>query len=456
MLGKNNFVALQTDLYQLTMAAGYFNFNRDLIATFEMFIKRMPPNRGYFIACGLEQVVEYLLNLKFKEEEIEFLRKHPSFKNVDQDFFKYLRDFKFNGEVWAVPEGTIIFPDEPIIQITAPIIEAQIIETYLLSVVHIQTLVATKASRVVHAATKDGKKRVVVDFGSRRAHGPQAGILAARASFIGGCDGTSNVYAGMKFNIPTYGTMAHSWIESFDEEKAAFENYFKLFPHLTVLLVDTYDTIKGIEKALKISPKIKAIRLDSGNLLSLSIKAREMLDKAGFSEVKIMASGNLNEYKIEELVKNKAPIDSFGVGTELVTSYDLPAVDLIYKLVQVERNNSIRYIAKFSPNKETLPGKKQVFRFLDENGKYCYDLIELKENSEEKKNAIPLLEKIIERGELVKSLPSLDQIQKNTFNNLESLPNKYKKFENPEKYPVKVSPEIYKIINKLKRRTNGR
>ena len=457
MCGRNNFIALQTDLYQLTMAAGYYKYKRNTIGTFEMFIKRMPPQRGYFIACGLEQVVEYLTNLKFTTEEIDFLKNHPSFKDIESDFFEYLKDFRFTGEVRAVPEGTIIFADEPIIQITAPIIEAQIVETYILSVIHIQTLVATKASRVVQAATKDGIKRVVVDFGSRRAHGPQAAYLAARASYIGGCDGTSNVYAGMKFNIPTYGTMAHSWIESFDREEQAFQSYFNLYPDSTILLVDTYNTIKGVEKALKISPKIKGIRLDSGDLLDLSIKARKLLNEAGLNHVKIMASGNLNEYKIAELVERKAPIDSFGVGTELVTSSDLPAMDLIYKLVQIQEGNSIRYIAKFSPKKETLPGKKQIFRFLNENGKFLYDFLDLENNTKMKKG-LPLLEKIIEKGKLIKPLPSLNQIRKHANENLENLPEEYKDFSNPRIYPVKVSPEINKIINKLKeeRRTNGR
>jgi nicotinate phosphoribosyltransferase len=454
----SNYSALKTDLYQLTMAAGYYRSKKNTIATFEMFIKRMPSQRGYFIACGLEQVVEYLLNLKFTQEEIDFLKRHPSFKDVDPGFFEYLKNFRFTGEVKAIPEGTIVFADEPIIQVTAPIIEAQIIETYILSVVHIQTLVATKASRVVQAATGDRKKRIVVDFGSRRAHGPQAGYLAARASYIGGCDGTSNVYAGMKFNIPTYGTMAHSWIESFNREEQAFKNYFSLYPESTVLLVDTYDTIKGVEKALKISSRIKGIRLDSGDLLSLSKKARQLLDKAGLSHVKIMASGNLNEYKIAELVEKKAPIDSFGVGTELVTSSDLPAIDLIYKLVQIKEKNSIRYIAKFSPKKETLPGKKQVFRFLDKNGKFLYDFIDLESNLKQEKEFIPLLEKIIEKGKLIKQLPSLNQIREYTNENLKNLPEKYKKISNPETYPVKVSWKINEIIKKLKeeRRTNGR
>ena len=328
-----NFSALQTDLYQSTMAAGYFKYHRDLVATFEMFIKRMPHERSYFIACGLEQVIEYLINLEFSQEEIDFLRKHPSFESVNRSFFDYLKNFKFKGELRAVPEGTVIFADEPLIQITAPIIEAQIIETYILSVVHIQTLIATKASRIVQVASKDGRKRPVIDFGSRRAHGPQAGVYAARASYIGGCDGTSNVYAGLKFNIPTYGTMAHSWVESFEKEEKSFKKYFETFPKSTILLVDTYNTIEGVKKALQINPEIKGIRLDSGDLLYLSKKSRKMLDEAGLKHVKIMASGNLNEYKIGELVDKKAPIDSFGVGTELVTSHDSPSVDLIYKLI---------------------------------------------------------------------------------------------------------------------------
>jgi len=243
---------LKVDLYELTMAAGYFQNEVDLTATFELSCHTMPLNRSFLIACGLQQVVDYISNLHFTDDEISFLKDLPAFKDVVPEFFKYLRDFKFTGDVWAMPEGEIFFAGEPVIQVEAPIIEAQILETYLLSITNIESLVATKAARVVYAASLDGTKRGVVDFGSRRAHGPEAGVLAARASYAGGCLGTSNVFAGKHFNIPVYGTIAHSWVESFDSEEESFEKYHQVFSENTVLLIDTYDTIKCIEKIVKL------------------------------------------------------------------------------------------------------------------------------------------------------------------------------------------------------------
>lgn len=406
--------ALKTDLYELTMAAGYFQNGMDKIkAVFELSCHAMPPNRSYLVSCGLEQIVEYILNLRFSEEDINFIKTIPVFRSVNPSFFEYLKNFKFTGDLWAVPEGEIFFAGEPVIQVAAPLIEAQIIETYLLSVLNIESLVAAKASRVVQAACSDGKERSVIDFGSRRAHGPEAGILAARAAYIGGCQGTSNVYAGRRFGIPLYGTVAHSWIEAFDNEKEAFEGYFNVFPPNSIFLIDTYDTLKAAQEIgrLKFKKDIKGVRIDSGNLKILSKKVRQILDKEGLQHVKIITSGNLNEYKIAQLVKAKASIDIFGVGTDMVTSRDYPALDLTYKLVEIEdAQGNIQLKAKRSQGKKTIPGRKQIFRKFTTKGKIERDFVGL--FSESPFGTTPLLKPILERGKLIKELPSLEEIRK--------------------------------------------
>ena len=289
--------SLKIDLYELTMAAGYFQNKVDVRATFELSCHTMPENRSFLVACGLEQVVEYILNLRFTDDDIAFLKDLPVFRNVKKEFFDYLKNFKFSGDVWAMPEGEIFFAREPVIQVEAPITEAQVLETYLLSVMNIESLVATKAARVVAAARCDGVARGVIDFGSRRAHGPEAGVLAARAAYAAGCIGTSNVYAGKRFGIPVYGTIAHSWVEAFDSQEESFEKYHAVFPENTMLLVDTYDTIGCVQKIVKmpLREQLKGVRLDSGDLKTLSKKVRAILDKASLAHVKILASGNLNE-----------------------------------------------------------------------------------------------------------------------------------------------------------------
>lgn len=420
--------SLKIDLYELTMAAGYFQNKVDLKGTFELSCHTMPENRSYLVACGLEQIVEYILNLRFEDEDIAFLKGLPVFGHVKNDFFDYLKSFRFSGDVWAMPEGEIFFAREPIIQVEAPIIEAQILETYLLSVLNIETLVATKAARVVQAACSDGVKRGVVDFGSRRAHGPEAGVLAARAAHIGGCLGTSNVYAGRQFGIPVYGTMAHSWVEAFDSEEESFEKYHQAFPENTILLVDTYDTIACVQKLVRMPLKdqLKGVRLDSGDLKALSRKVREILDGAGLPHVKILASGNLNEYKIAELVKGGAPIDLFGVGTDMVTSRDYPALDLTYKLVQVkDKNGHVKYKAKRSLAKETVPGKKQVFRQYDGKGMFKKDVIGLA-TEKAPAGARALLRPVIRDGKLIEALPSLAAVRETAAAKLVQLPPGFK------------------------------
>lgn len=414
--------ALKTDFYELTMAAGYYaNGVKALRATFELYCHKSPPERSYFIACGLEQAIDYILNLRFEDEEIEFLRSHQAFRHVPKGFFGYLKGFRFTGSIQAMREGEVFFAKEPIIQVDAPIIEAQILETYLMSLIHIQSLVATKASRVVQAASSDGKKRGVVDFGSRRSHGPEAALFAARASYIAGCIGTSNAQAAREFKIPVYGTMAHSWIEAFDREEEAFINYYKVFPENTILLIDTYDTIKGAKTAAGIKKNIKGVRLDSGDPADLSKRVRKILDKAGMESAKIIASGNLNEYKILELVRKKAPIDIFGVGTDMATSRDLPSLDLTYKLVQVERGGLVKLKAKKSEGKETVPGRKQVFRLSNKDGTFSKDIIGLAAEKLPKASE-PLLAPVIEDGRLIKPLPDIEAVRNYAKDRMKRLP----------------------------------
>ncbi|HLG30239.1 MAG TPA: nicotinate phosphoribosyltransferase, partial [Candidatus Brocadiales bacterium] len=353
-----------TDLYQLTMAAGYFQNNMNHTATFELFVRKLPEHRSYLISAGLEQAVHYFKHLKFSEEIINYLQNHPVFKDVKEEFFEYLRNFKFTGNVYAMPEGTPVFANEPLLRVMAPMIETQLVETYLLSTINFQTLIASKASRVVHSA----RGKDVIDFGTRRAHGAQAGVLAARACFIGGCAGTSNVLAGYELGIPIVGTMAHSWVMAYDTELESFQKYYSVFPDSTVLLIDTYETLNAANLATMVAKGIKGVRLDSGNLLELSVKARRILDEKGLSHVRILASGDLNEYIIDDLLKKGAPIDSFGVGTEMVTSKDAPALGGIYKLVELLKDGNTIPKMKFSEDKATYPSKKQVYRQSDKDG----------------------------------------------------------------------------------------
>jgi len=355
---------LKTDLYQLTMAAAYFENGLREPATFELFVRTLPPRRSFLVAAGLEQALEYLANLRFRADEIDFLRGQPVFKNVSQEFFDFLKRLRFTGAVWAMPEGTVAFANEPLLRVTAPIIEAQLVETALLSIINHQTLVASKAARVVAAA----RRRPVIEFGTRRAHGFEAGLLGARAAYIGGCTGTSNVEAGHRFGIPIFGTLAHSFVMSFDQEEEAFRAFLRVFPDTATILVDTYDTIAAVKLlARKFGPKIPAVRLDSGDLASLSKQVRQILDDAGMPKTRIFTSGDLNEDRIAGLLDAGAPIDAFGVGTQLTTSYDSPALGGIYKLVSDVRGGQI----KLSRDKATYPHPKQVWR----NEEFTEDVI---------------------------------------------------------------------------------
>lgn len=436
--------ALATDLYELTMAAAYFDNKETTEATFELFVRSLPRNRSYLLTAGLEQAMEYLSQLRFKDEHITFLKNHPSFKDVSEKFFAYLRTFKFSGDVWAIPEGTVFFTDEPILRVTGPMIEAQIVETYLLSIVNFETLIATKASRIVQSARGKG----VVEFGSRRAHGPEAGVLAARAAYIGGCMGTSNVLAGYLFGIPTYGTMAHSFIMNYDSEEEAFERFCKVFPSNPALLLDTYDTIEGAKKAVSSAVKPTLVRLDSGDRYDLSKKVRRILDDAGLKDTKIFVSGDLNEYVLDDLTSRGAPIDSFGVGTELVTSRDDPALSGIYKLVSVNREGKTVYRVKTSEGKRTFPGAKQIYRKYSQRGEIQEDVLAL-EKEERPPGTVPLMIRVFDKGKIIYRLPALTEIQNRATEQVTALPGTFRNLKSSEKPPVKLSKELEKLTRSL-------
>ncbi|HYB84997.1 MAG TPA: nicotinate phosphoribosyltransferase [archaeon] len=440
MLPRDN--ALATDLYELTMAAAYFENKESGEATFELFVRQLPGNRSYLIAAGLEQVVEYLRGLRFEKDHINFLMEQPSFRDIGEGFFRYLSEFRFTGDVWALPEGTVFFANEPVLRVTAPIIEAQIIETYLLSTINFETLIATKASRVVQSA----RGREVVEFGARRAHGPEAALLAARSSYIGGCVGTSNVLAGFKFGIPIYGTMAHSFVMNYETEEEAFNKFCKTFPSNPALLLDTYDTIKALQKAIPLKPSL--VRLDSGDRYDLSVKVRKILDDAGLKQTKIFVSGDLNEFIIDDLTSKGAPIDTFGVGTELVTSRDEPALQGIYKIVETRRNGELSFRVKTSEGKRTLPGAKQVYREYSSAGEITQDVLALADE-DKIPLAEPLLVEVLRRGRLVYRLPRLCEVRERALKNTSNLPAEFRDIRKAQPSPVILSERLQRLSESL-------
>jgi len=433
------------DLYELTMAAAYYENHVPGEAVFELFARHLPKNFSYMISAGLEQALHYLMNLSFADEHVQFLKSHPSFRHVSEDFFEYLRNFRFSGDVWAAPEGTVLFPGEPLLEVAGTIIEAQVVETYLLSMINFQTLIASKASRVVEAA----KGRDIVEFGSRRAHGPQAALLAARASYIGGCVGTSNLLAGYELGIPTYGTMAHSFVMAFDSEREAFQAYRKAFPDTAALLIDTYDTVGGAKIAASLSVSPTLVRIDSGDLLQLSTEVRRILDDAGHRNTKIFASGDLNEYKIRELVSKGAPIDAFGVGTELATSREDPALPGIYKLVELRRGSQQIPRVKLSPSKVTIPELKQVFRTYSHSGVLKKDVIAIHGEPAPDTESEPLLAKVVEKGRVLYKIPSLAETREYRKNQVERLPPEFKDLATVAEPPVRLSPKLSALCEKL-------
>jgi nicotinate phosphoribosyltransferase len=440
-------LGLLTDLYELTMAASYWETGKwQDTASFELSVRSLPPQRAFLMAAGLEQVMDYFQRLAFSGADIDFLRKHAAFQGIRKEFFDYLAGFRFTGTVWAAPEGAILFAEEPLLRVTAPIIEAQVVETYLLSMLTYQTTVATKAARMVQAAEGRG----IVEFGTRRAHGPQAGLLAARASYIAGCRGTSNVLAGDELGIPVYGTAAHSWIMSFEEEEEAFRKFAEIHGARSILLIDTYDPIEGARKALRLGLPFRGVRLDSGNFLEGSRQVRKLLDAGGHADAVIMASGDLNEYLIEELARQNAPIDLFGVGTDLVVSRDAPALSGVYKMVEVQSGSRTRSTAKFSESKISYPGQKQVFRYSAPGGEYTRDVLGLA--SERFPQTVALLEPVMERGKLVQPLPGLEQIRERAASSLSRLPEGVRRLEGGAGYPVERSQALQNLLETLRSR----
>jgi nicotinate phosphoribosyltransferase len=427
--------ALLTDLYQLTMAAGYWQSGKaGEVATFELYVRRLPPNRNFLVAAGLAQAVEYLLDLRFTEEEIAYLRRLPQFRNAGDEFFEMLRGFRFTGDVFAVPEGTPMFAGEPILTVRAPLLEAQIPETYLLAMIGYQSLVATKAARMVEAAAG----RAVVEFGTRRAHGPAAGVLAGRAAFVGGCTGTSNTLTGMRYGIPVFGTAAHSWVQSFPSEAEAFERLQNLLGPATTYLIDTYDTLEGARRAAAVGKPFWGVRLDSGDLAVLGKAVRGILDDAGWRDAKIMATGDLNENRITGLLAEGAPIDAFGVGTELVTSADAPSHGAVYKLVELGVGAEKRPTAKSSEDKATLPGAKQVFRYGD------HDLLGL--SGECWMGCEALLRPVVLRGEPIGPQPGVVESREHSRRCLAALPDEVRGLETvAEPRRIKQSFELIRL-----------
>ncbi|HLH06721.1 MAG TPA: nicotinate phosphoribosyltransferase [Terriglobales bacterium] len=432
---------LLTDLYELTMSAAFFENDCNPTASFELFVRSLPPERKYLLVAGLEQAMDFISNARFTGADIEFLRGLPVFHQVQPGFFEYLRDLRFTGDVWAVPEGTVAFGEEPLLRVTAPIIEAQLLETYLIATITYQTMVASKAARIVYAA----QGREVVEFGTRRAHGPVAGTTAARAAYIAGCAGTSNVEAGARFGIPTFGTIAHSFVMAAPDEEEAFERYSRVFPDSSVLLLDTYDTLAAVDKIVAAKLQPRGVRLDSGDLAELSKQVRHKLDAAGLQQTKILASGDLDEYRITELLSQGAAIDGFGVGTSLTTSKDAPSLGGVYKIVEVKNQEGKSYVAKFSENKMTYPGTKQVFRFSDRNGTFTHDLIACA--GEEYANADELVEPMINAGARISEQPpSMQEIRSRARQQLERLPSELRATTGGGKYEVQFSQELQRLL----------
>lgn len=414
LLGEHT--ATATDLYQITMMYAYFTAGLQARVSFEYFVRKLPQGRRFLVFAGLEQVLAYLRDLRFTGEEIDHLRTLDTFQRAGdpaarERFFEWLRGFRFEGLVRAAPEGTVFFPNEPVLQVQGELLGCQLVETYLLSMLNYQTLVASKAARVRLAAGP----RTLMDFGSRRGHGPQAGVLAARAACVGGFDGTSNVLAGRLLGVPVMGTAAHAYTMSFDREEDAFAHYMHTFPDNTTVLIDTYDTVRGATRAAALGPKLKGVRLDSGDLLDLSKQVRRVLNQAGLLDTKIVASNDLNEHSIAKLLAGGAPIDTFGVGTELITSKDDPTLAGVYKLVERVEGGVAVPTMKFAADKPSYPGTKDLYRVSDADGTLRAGLLtqqgEPPQGLPEGQRAEPLLELVMRDGRPTAPPPPLGDLR---------------------------------------------
>jgi nicotinate phosphoribosyltransferase len=435
--------ALSADFYEVTMMAGYYSAGMTESATFELYVRNLPPNRSYLVAAGLEQALDYLEALRFDEADIAYLRGVPALQKVEGRFFdEFLPRFRFTGDVWAVAEGTPIFPPEPLLRVTAPMPEAQYVETALLACLAFQTSVASRAARMVGAA----KGREVVEFGARRAHGLEAGVLAARAAVLAGCAATSNVEAGRQFGIPVSGTMAHSWVLAFPDEISAFRQYSDVLGS-TVMLLDTYDTAQAAAGLVRSGLKPRAVRIDSGDLVALSRTVRGILDEGGLKETTIFASGDLDEWKIGKIVDAGAPIDGFGVGASLVTSSDAPSLGAIYKLVEIQREGTLVPVMKYSTGKRTFPGCKQVWRRM-RNDAAVEDVIELAD-APAPPSAQPLLSRVMHEGRREAPRIGLRDLRERCLSAIDRLPHAQRGLEEGARFPVRLGSALQATIERL-------
>jgi nicotinate phosphoribosyltransferase len=426
-----NALGLVTDLYQITMMAGYAATGLgDEPAVFELFVRRLPPHRSYLVFAGLEQALGDLLRLGFSDEQVAYVQGLPAFRHVPDAWFERLRAFRFTGNVWAMREGTVCFASEPFLRVEAPLEQAQLVETFLLASLSYPTLVASKAMRCVQAA----QGRALYDFGARRGHGPHSGFLCARAAYLAGFAGTSHVEAARRLSIPAVGTMAHSWVQAFATEADAFAAYAKIFPESSTLLVDTYDTLEGVRHAASVR-EARSIRLDSGDLGALAREARAVLDGAGRSDMTIFASGDLDEGKIRDLLAAGAPIDAFGVGTELITSRDAPALSMVYKLVELAGQGRI----KLAPGKKTYPRAKQAWRQFDERGRMAGDFVT---RSDEVIDGVPLLRLVVQQGRLVGDDTDLPAARRHALREREALPDGFGGLDESHVYPMHYSESL--------------
>ena len=439
---------LLTDLYQINMIQAYLDHGNTDAAVFELFVRSLPPRRGFLIAAGLQQALDFLENLRFSSADIDWLKSTGRFNT---NLLDYLGDFRFSGEVHAIAEGTAFFASEPILRVTAPLPQAQLVESRLINILHFQTLIAAKAARCVLAAP--GK--LLVDFGMRRAHGAEAALLAARASYLAGFAGTATVLAGQTFGIPLFGTMAHSFIEAQDDEMAAFELFARARPDNVVLLLDTYDTEAAARKVVTLAPWLKAsgiairgVRLDSGNLVALAKSVRAILDAGGLPDVTIFASGGLDEDALADLLRAQAPVDGFGVGTSLTTSSDVPAIDFVYKLQ--EYGGAPR--RKNSDKKATWPGRKQVWRRYDADGRMAGDRIALARSPAAANGAESLLDCVMRDGRRLRAAPPLDEIRVRAKRDLERLPEPLRRLAPDATYPVEIGADLVELAALVDRR----
>jgi len=430
--------ALLTDLYQLTMLQGYFDQGMEETAVFEFFVRKLPAQRNFLIAAGLEQALTFLEKVKFSSEELEYVSSHGAFRPA---FVRYLEGLRFTGAVHAMAEGTIVFPNEPILRITAPIAEAQLVESRLINLLHFQTLIASKAARSVLMAPA----KLLVDFGLRRAHGAEAGLLAARASYLAGFAGSATVLAAPLYGVPIFGTMAHSFVQAHDDETTAFEHFARSLPENVILLIDTYDTEAAAEKVVQLAPKlardgirIKGVRLDSGDLADHAFKVRRILDDGGLTDATIFASGSVDEYVLARLREQNAPIDGYGIGTHMDTSADAPYLDCAYKLV--EYAGAAR--RKRSEGKVLWPGRKQVYRHYDSDGRMIGDVLTIEGDPA---NGEALIQPVMRAGQRLAPAVPLSESRARALRGLKSLPEPLKKLEHAPAYSVRVAEAIEQL-----------